>query len=179
MAEALTTRRWAYRALFLVVSVVVMGVNLLPLGDGTAGLPGPDLPVVIAFAWVLRRPDYVPPLLLALVMLLFDAFALRPLGLWAALVVLGAEFLRTRETLLRDLPFPAEWALVTIVLVALALLYWAVQTVFVVVQPGLGPLLLRALASALIYPLVVAVSAMVFGLRRVAPGEVDALGRRL
>ncbi len=179
MAEALTSRRWAYRTLYVLVSIVVIGIGLLPLGDGTAGLPGPDLVIVIAFAWVLRRPEYVPPLLLALVVLLADAFALRPLGLWAGLVVVGAEFLRSRETLLRDLPFAAEWALVTIVLVALTLGYWAIQTVFLVIQPSLGQLLLRALASALVYPFVVAMSALVFGLRRVAPGEVDALGHKL
>lgn len=179
MAEALTTRRWAYRTLYVLVSLVVIGVGLLPLGDGTAGLPGPDLALVTAYAWVLRRPDYVPPLLLALVILLADAFALRPLGLWAGLAVVGAEFLRTRETFLRDLPFLAEWALVTVVLVALTIAYWATLTVFIAVQPGLGQLLLRAFASALVYPVVVAVSATVFGLRRVAPGEVDALGHRL
>lgn len=179
MAEVLTTHRWAYRALYLVVSITLIGIGLLPLGDGTAGLPGPDLPVVIAFAWVLRRPDYVPPLLLALVVLLSDAFALRPLGLWAALVVIGAEFLRTRESLLRDLPFLAEWALVTAVLLAITLVNWAILTVFMAVQPELGQHLLRALASALVYPLVVLVSRLVFGLRRVAPGEVDAMGKRL
>jgi rod shape-determining protein MreD len=179
VAEPLTTRRWAYRTLYVLVSIVVIGVGLLPLGDGTAGLPGPDLVVVIAFAWVLRRPHYVPPLLLALVVLLGDAFALRPLGLWAALVVIGAEFLRTRESLLRDLPFLAEWALITVLLLALSLAYWTIQAVFMVVQPSLGQLLLRALASALVYPAVVAVSAAVFGLRRLAPGEVDTLGHRL
>ncbi len=179
MAEALTSRRWAYRTLFVLVSIVVIGVGLLPLGDGTAGLPGPDLVVVIAFAWILRRPDYVPPLLLALVILLADAFALRPLGLWAGLIVIGAEFLRSRVALLRDLPFAAEWALVTIVLVAVTVAYWTIQTMFLVVQPGLGQLLLRALASAFVYPFVVAGSALIFGLRRVAPGEVDALGHRL
>lgn len=179
MAEVMPTRRWAHRALFVLVSVMVIGIGLLPLGDGTARMPGPDLPVVIAYAWVLRRPEYVPPLLIALVVLLADAFALRPLGLWAALVVIGAEFLRTRESLLRDLPFLAEWALVTAVLVGLTLIYWAILTVFVAVQPELGQHLLRAIASALVYPVVVAVSRTIFGLRRLAPGEVDALGRRL
>lgn len=179
MAEAPTTRRLAFRTLYVLVSLVVIGVGLLPLGDGTAGFPGPDLTVVIAFAWLLRRPDYVPPLLLALVMLLADALALRPLGLWAALVVLGAEFLRSRESLLRDLPFVAEWALVTVVLLALSGLYWALLTVFVAVQPELGQHLLRSLVSALVYPAVVGASRAIFGLRRIVPGEVDALGHRL
>jgi rod shape-determining protein MreD len=179
MAEAVTGRRWTYRALYVLCSVVVIGISLLPLGDGTAGLPGPDLTVVLAFAWVLRRPDCVPPLLVALVVLLADAFALRPLGLWAALVVIGAEFLRSRAALMRDLPFLAEWAFVTAVLLALSVLYWAVLTVFVAVQPELGQHLLHALASALAYPPVVLVSRAVFGLRRSAAGPIGGLGQRL
>jgi rod shape-determining protein MreD len=179
MADLVTTRRWTYRLAYAAISFVVIGVGLLPLGDGTAGLPGPDLPVVIAFAWILRRPDYVPPLLLALVMLLADVFAVRPLGLWAGLVILGAEFLRTREMLLRDLHFLAEWALVGIVLVAVSVAYWAILSIFVVVNPGLGPLLLEAVASAVAYPAVVLVSALALGLRRAAPGQTDVLGHRL
>jgi rod shape-determining protein MreD len=179
MADLVTTRRWTYRFAYAAVSFVVIGIGLLPLGDGTAGLPGPDLPVVIAFAWILRRPDYVPPLLLAFVIFLADAFAVRPLGLWAGLVVLGAEFLRSREVLLRDLHFLAEWALVSVVLVAISVAYWAILSVFLVVHPGLGPLLLKALASALAYPVVVLASALALGLRRAAPGEIDVLGHRL
>jgi rod shape-determining protein MreD len=64
-------------------------------------------------------------------------------------------------------------------MLALSVAYWAILTVFMAVQPELGQHLLRALASALVYPVVVAISRTVFGLRRVAPGEVDALGRRL
>ena len=179
MAEALTTRRWAYRGLFVVLSLAAIGAALLPLGDGTGGVPGPDLPVVIAFAWVLRRPEYVPPLLIAAVVLLSDILGLRPIGLWTALVVLGAEFLRTRETLTRDLPFLMEWAMAGAVLVAITMLYWFVLTVFMVPQPGLGQLLLQALVSAAVYPIVVAASLLSFGLRKAAPGEVDALGHRL
>lgn len=178
MAETTAVRRWGYRLLFVLVSMVVIGIGLLPLGDGTAGLPGPDLTVVIAFAWVLRRPDFVPPLLIAVVVLLGDAFALRPLGLWALLAVLGAEFLRSRAVHLRDLPFVAEWALVGVVLVAMSLAYWALLTLFMAVHPGLGQLLLMALASAAVYPLAAVVSAMVFGLRRPPAGTVAPRGRR-
>ena len=178
MAEPLKTRRWAYRALYALISGAVISVGLLPLGDGTAGFPGPDLPVVIAFAWLLRRPDYVPPLLLAAVTLLGDAFSLRPLGLWAAIVVMAGEFLRSREAMTRDLPFMIEWLLVSVVLVVASTAYWAILTLFLAPQPGLGPLLLRALASAAVYPAVVFCSALL-GLRRSAPGEVDALGHRL
>ena len=179
MADLLTTRSWAYRGLYVLLSVVAISVGLLPLGDGTGGLPGPDLPVVIAFAWILRRPGYVPAALLASVMLFSDAVELRPLGLWAALIVLGGEFLRAREAATRDMPFAMEWGLIAVVLTVLTVVYWIALTIFVVPQPGLGPLLLRALISTAVYPMVVAISGALFGLRRVAPGEVDALGRRL
>jgi rod shape-determining protein MreD len=45
-------------------------------------------------------------------MLLADLLFLRPPGLWAAIVVLGHEFLRNREQGLRDMPFFVEWGLV-------------------------------------------------------------------
>ncbi|MBM9594522.1 rod shape-determining protein MreD [Roseitranquillus sediminis] len=179
MAETLTTRRWSYRGLYVAVALVTIGAALLPLGDGTSGVPGPELPVVVAFAWILRRPDYVPPLLLAAVVLLTDIVGLRPLGLWTALVVLGAEFLRSRESLIRDLPFVMEWLLASAVLVAIAFAYWLALSLFVVAHPGLGSLLLQALVSAAVYPVVVALSVLVFKLRKAAPGEVDALGHRL
>ena len=45
-------------------------------------LIGPDLLIAFAFAWSLRRPEYVPSLLLALLFLLADLLLQRPPGLW-------------------------------------------------------------------------------------------------
>lgn len=179
MGETLDLRRQLWRLTFVALVVLIAFVRLLPFPGGQGGLPGPDLMVALAAAWVLRRPDYVPVGLIALVMLAADFLFLRPPGLWAAVVVLGTEVLRQREAGWRDLPFLVEWALVSVVLAAMWLANAAVLALFLVDQPPLGLTLLQLILTMLAYPVAVAVTAFVFGLRRAAPGEVDELGRRL
>ena len=104
---------------------------------------------------------------------------MRPPGLWALIVLIGTEFLRSREALTRDLPFGLEWAMVGAVIAAMALANWLVLALFMVPQIALGPVLMQFLSTLVAYPVVVALSHVFFGLRKVAPGEVDALGHRL
>src|SRR6056297_633829 len=97
MADTLPTGRWRYWLLFLAIAAVLFFVQLLPLDLQPGRFPGPDVLLLLAIAWVLRRPDFVPVLLVAAVFLLADILFMRPLGLWTALVVLGMEFLRARS----------------------------------------------------------------------------------
>ena len=55
---------------------------------------GPDLLIAFALAWSLRRPEYVPTLLLAILFLLGDLLLQRPPGLWALLALLACENLK-------------------------------------------------------------------------------------
>ncbi len=178
MVDPLTMRRWTYRLLFAAIASVVVFVRILPL-DLTAGhIPGPDIVLLFALSWVLRRPDYVPVALVAAVFLLTDMLFMRPPGLWSALAVMAVEFLRSRAHVSRELPFLVEWMMVTAVLSAMILANRLILTVFLVSQPGFGQDVMLLLATALAYPLVVLFSATVLGVRKMAPGEVDQLGHR-
>ena len=179
MVDPVTSQRWTYWALLSTIAAFVLFAKLVPLDLSAGKWPGPDWIVAISFAWVLRRRDYVPALLLALILLIFDLMLMRPPGLWTALAVIGLEFLRSRAALSRDLPFLFEWALVSVVIVAMTLANRLILAIFVVGQPGLGKDVLLLSATILVYPLVVVVSARVLGVRKVAPGEVDQLGHRL
>lgn len=179
MADAIATRRVAWRTVFVGLAILVAFVRLLPLGDGSGGVPAPDLLVALALAWAVRRPDYVPVVLLAVLMLMADFLFMRPPGLWAAITVLGVEFLRNRETVFRDLPFLVEWGTVALLLLAMTLANGFVLLVLMVDQPRLGLTLMQLIATILSYPLVVAVTVFALGLRRAAPGEVDDRGHRL
>ena len=179
MADAIATRRVVWRTVFVGLALLVAFVRLLPLGDGSGGVPGPDLLVALALAWAVRRPDYVPVVLLAALMLMADFLFMRPPGLWAAITVLGVEFLRNREAGLRDVPFLVEWGMVALLLLVMTLANGFVLLVLMVDQPTLGLTLLQLIATILSYPLVVAVTVFALGLRRVAPGEVDDRGHRL
>ena len=178
MAEVTVTRRWTYWSLFLGLALLIIFVKLLPLHPAPGRIPGPDVLTLFALAWVVRRPDYVPVLLVAAVFLMADILFMRPPGLWTALVILALEFLRARSVSMRDMPFLVEWLTVAGVITAMIFANGVMLTVFIVDQPGLGQALIRMIATILAYPLVVALAARGFGLKKIAPGEVDQLGHK-
>ena len=179
MAEAATRRPLGYWSLFLALAALWLFVRLLPLNTLPAALPGPDLMLCLTFAWVLRRPGYMPAPLVAGVFLVEDLLLMRPPGLWALLVVLGTEFLRNRQALLREVTFPAEWAMVAVVAFAILVAERVVLFLLIVPQPALGQSLLQMIFTMALYPLVVLGSHFILKVRKPATGEVDALGRPL
>lgn len=180
MVDPVTLRLWLGRGLFLAFASLIVLVRLLPLDTVPGTLPAPDILVCLTFAWVLRRPDHVPPLMIAAVFLICDMLFLRPPGLWAALMLVATEFLRAREgDLARELPFALEWAMVAGVLAAATLAEALVLTVFLVPRPPIGVALSHMLITLLSYPVIVAALWLGLGLRRAALGEVDETGRRL
>lgn len=176
MIDPLASRRWLFRLLFATLTLAVMLILLLPLNTAPSQVPGPDLVLCLAFAWVQRRPDYVPTALLALVFLLADLLLMRPPGLWAVLALLGAEFLRSRMQGSSELPFIAEWAFTAAIIAGVMLGYWVMLTVAMV--PHATPVLatMQAAMTILAYPLVVFVSRTTFNVQRITPSEMDPSG---
>ncbi|MGB5863930.1 MAG: rod shape-determining protein MreD [Sulfitobacter sp.] len=141
-------------------------------------LVGPDLLIAFALAWSVRRPEYVPSILLAVVFLFSDLLLQRPPGLWALLALLACEHLKGRGRSLRDATFGAEWIAVTTALVGILLANKIVLSILLIPPPPLRLSLLELGATILIYPAVVFVTRSVMGVRRAAPGELDSLGGR-
>lgn len=176
MGDAALFRLWAYRGLYLAAVLAIVLVLMLPLRIEAGRLPGPDVILALTVAWAMRRADHLPIVLLAAAMLVADLLLMRPPGLMAALVVLAVEAIRAREYQWRDLPLLVEWlvgaALIAAVLAANALLL----AVFLVPQPTLGQILIRAILTAAIYPLAVVLLRYGFGVTRRAQ-EGDFGGR--
>ncbi|MCZ4353973.1 rod shape-determining protein MreD [Roseovarius aestuarii] len=168
----------ARRLIFAAVCLSIIFWRLLPLDTLPRGWAGPDLIVALTFAWVLRRPEYAPPLLIAALVLLADLMFQRPPGLWAALVLIGSEALKARAAGLRDMGFAPEWLSVAIALVAMTLAERTVLAILLVPQAPLGLSLMQMAMTVLVYPLVVAASALFARVRRVRPGDVAAVAGR-
>ena len=179
MVDPVTRGIWLARSLFVVIVLAMLFVRLLPLPAEAGALPGPDLLMCLCCAWVLRRPDHLPAPLIALAVLAEDLLLMRPPGLWAALMLIGTEFLRSRAAFSRQLTFVSEWVMVAVVMLAMTLACRVALSLTMTAQPGLGLFLIQFLGSVLAYPLVVGALRLSFGLRKPASGEVDAMGRPL
>lgn len=170
---------WGYRLLFLALACLFLFIRLLPLGNVVGSFPGPDLLLCLIFAWMMRRPDFLPVWLITPVLLAEDLLLLRPPGLWTALVVLATEFLRGRNALTRELNFAVEWLLASGLMIGMLLAQRLILTLTLVDLPPFGFAVMQVLWSILAYPVIVGLSRLAFDLRKPATGEVDSFGRRL
>lgn len=172
-------RLWGMRALFVLVTLLVLFFHLLPLDPAPSRWAGPDVLVAMVFAWVVRRPEYVPILLVAGVMLLADLMLQRPPGLWSVLVVCAAEWLKSRERRQRETTFVLEWLTFAGTLIVITILYRTVMMVLILAPGTLMLSLVQVMMTIFVYPAVVGVSYFLFGVRKSAPGDMDRLGRSL
>jgi rod shape-determining protein MreD len=138
----------------------------------------PDFLIAFAFAWSVRRPDYVPAALLCAVFLLTDLLLQRPPGLWALLALLACENLKSRGRALRDSSFGPEWLAVTIWLLAILLVNRIVLFLVLVPRPDLKLSLIEFGLTVLAYPVVVLFTHIFMGVRKATPGDFDSKGGR-
>lgn len=171
MVEFSTSRLWLMRAAFLGLALLIMFFHLLPLDTVPRQWAPPDFLIAFAFAWVLRRPDYLPALSLALIMLIADLMLQRPPGLWAMLVVLGCEYLKNQTAGLHGASFLGEWTAVALVLMGITVLNRLILGIVAVQPSPLGLSLIQMVLTIVIYPGVVLITQSLMGIRRPAPGD--------
>ncbi|MFD1344421.1 rod shape-determining protein MreD [Litorisediminicola beolgyonensis] len=178
MAETDRVHLWAMRVVFCALCLLVMFFNLLPLHLAPRGFAGPDLIVALIFAWAHRRPSFVPPLAIAGTMLVADLVFQRPPGLMAAMVLIFAEQMKVRARSQRDAGFAVEWLQVSIALIVMALVFQIAMALLILPILGWATLLSQVVTTILVYPLVVAFSHGLLGIRHAGPRENDRMGFR-
>lgn len=172
------SRIWSKRITFLALALLIIFFHLIPLETLPRRWAPPDLLIAFAFAWVLRRPDYVPALSIAFVMLTADLLFQRPPGLMAVLVVLAAEYLKNRTAGFSEASFAVEWFAVSMVVIAITVLNRLILVILAVQQAQFSLSLIQMLATIAVYPLVVLATQIIMGVRRPAPGDAEAFGGR-
>lgn len=159
----------------MVLVLAVLYVQLLPLQTLPRSWTGPDFIVLLTVAWAVRRPEYTPALSVALMTLLADFILLRPPGIMAAVMVGARQVLKRQEPGLRDSTFMAEWATVSVVLVGILVANRLILMIFLVDQAPLGLSMVQLVMNVVIYPLVALASRFLVGVRKIVPGETDAM----
>ena len=178
-AAASPARIWSVRAIYVVISLGILLLELLPQQTMPRTFAGPDMILLLTFTFALRRPEFIPSGIVAMVMVLADLLLQRPPGLMAALTVLASQTLRNRSDGVRTLPFTVEWLTASLALCGVLIGYRIILAIFMVPQAPALLVLSQLFSTALAYPLMVLGCAVLFGVRRVAPGEVDTLGHRI
>lgn len=160
-------------------AIIWLAWRLMPAPLPDVVWPAPDLMLAVACAVVLRRPEFLPAALIAALVLLEDLLTLRPPGLWAVLVLAGTEFLRARAAFSREVSLLAEWLMVAMVIAVLFVANRLILSLFFVPQPALGAVTEHAVATIVVYPLVVGILRFGLSLRKPATGELNPLGQKL
>lgn len=163
------------RLAYLGLAALIIFLMLMPLETTPRRWAAPDLLVVMTVCWVLRRPEYVPAASVAFVFLLGDFLFLRPPGALTLVMVLATEFLRRRALSMREAPFPTEWLMASGVMLGILLSDRILLSLFLVERPPLGTSLIQVMMNIAIYPVVALGSWFVLGLRKAAPGDIDAM----
>lgn len=167
---------WMYRFGFIGLCIFAYFIALLPVDLTKAQWYAPDLIVALSCAWILRRPDYAPVVIVCAALLVADFLYTRPPGLWATICLLGLEFLRRRSRASRDVPFLAEWALIAALLFTQAILYRLALGIFLLPSASLGLVILQQISTLLIYPFVVLFSVVLFKVKRPSSSDADHTG---
>ncbi|ETX15463.1 membrane protein [Roseivivax halodurans JCM 10272] len=176
MIDAAILQLWLMRALYFGLCLAVMFFSLLPVDMSPSRIAGPELITALTFALALRRPEIVPALSVAAAALMADLVLQRPPGLWAALTLVTIESLKTRQRQSGESAFLMEWTRVATALIVMALIYQLVQLLLIIPTANATLLFTQTAATILVYPLVVAVTHLVFGLKRTRRGEEGRFG---
>lgn len=163
--------RYLHWLLFIGLALLVLFIEALPFNLGATSWPGPQAMALLAMAWVLRRPDYMPVVIFAVLALIADLFQMRPPGLMAGLLVLVLEFLRSRHHAAREWPFVLEWAVVSALLSMVLVANRLILGILAVPQPALGIEVQQLISSILFYPIILAFSVWALRITHIKPGE--------
>ena len=103
---------FTYTLSFLLISLVLIFLRLLPLNHLTTDWPVPDLILCVMLAWCLRFPASAPIILLGFLFLIQDVLFQRPIGLFAASAFLLCEWCKRQSIQAVEFPFlEYEWDL--------------------------------------------------------------------
>ncbi len=174
MNEQVSSRLWTMRLAFAFLVLAILFFRLLPLQTDVGGLIWPDFVLGFALAWSVRRPEFVPAVLLAGVFLLSDLLLQRPPGLWAVLALIACEQIKAQSRALRDASIASEFVSVAMWIVGVGIAYQVILALLLVEGTPIGPALIQIAVTVLAYPLAVAITHGAMGVRKAAPNELGS-----
>ncbi|MGB0901292.1 rod shape-determining protein MreD [Halocynthiibacter sp.] len=171
MIDPVSLHLWSWRLLYPLMCGLIIFIQLIPMQTVPTRFPAPDFLQALTFAWIIRRPDQIPVLSIALVFFLADILLQHAPGLGVALMILTSEFLRSRSPYMREFPFALEWAIVIVVTIALALGTRFSLQLLLLSPPPFDLAARQVFSTVLAYPMMVLFCQFILKVRFLYPGD--------
>ncbi len=165
------SKTWFKRAILCFALFFVIAAGMAPVSMTPFAIPSPDLVFCLIAAWLVRRPDLVSAAVIVAAVLTAEIFLLQTPGLWSAIVLLASEYLRASAERVCSRPFLYEWLLVAAVYVASAIAYQFFLALTFLPAPSPEWALVHGVETLLAYPLVVAVTNLLFRVTKPGPDD--------
>ena len=141
------------RLTYLLIMMLLVLFKTMPIHTSSDQFAMPDIPLVITFVWVMRRPDVMGPILITIAFLFADMILQRPPGLWTLIVLCGSMFLRSRTIYFKEVIFLYEWLLIAIVVIFCFTAYQFLLLLTFLPTNNLALLVKQALFTIMLYPI--------------------------
>lgn len=169
--------KWFGSAVFASLALFATLMAMLPMGLAAGSAVTPDIFFALSVAWVIRRPDTAPIAVVFLGAIFADIMLMRPLGLWALIIVLSVEAVRSQAITIREQMFFVEWLIFVLTFGVALLIYALILKITFTPVPNFGLIFGYFLNTILTYPAVVAILHWVFRVRAPkSPGGSNRLG---
>lgn len=147
-----------FNSLFLLLAFLYIHFSINPLG-----LPAPltfqiDYLICFSAALLLRKPNFLPTLLIVFIWLVQDFLYGFPLGLWTLVAVVILEILRALSGYIKYHSFLTEWVLFGTVYLGGSLIHFCILLLTFSGTPPIAQVLSFAGLSILIYPIFALIS---------------------
>jgi len=153
---------WLGRAVFASLGLISTLIAMLPMGLSAEANIMADLFFCIVFAWVIRRPSTAPMGMVLVIALLGDFLLMRPLGLWAFIVLMASEFARGQRVPLREQMFIIEWLIFALTFATSLFFNFLFLKISFSATPSLNLMFAFFVSTVVAYPIVVGLLHWVF-----------------
>ena len=140
------------RLTYLLIVMLLVLFQTMPIHTSIDQYIMPDIPLVITFAWVMRRPDVMDPILITIAFLFADMILQRPPGLWALIALCASMFLRLRTTYFKEVIFVYEWLMIAIIIIICFTAHHFLLLLTFLPTHNLELLVKQALFTIILYP---------------------------
>ena len=141
------------RLTYLLIVMLLVLFQTLPIHTSINQFAMPDIPLVMTFVWVMRRPDVMAPILITIAFLFADMILQRPPGLWTLIVLCGSMFLRSRTIYFKEVIFFYEWLMIAIIVIFCFAAHQFLLLLTFLPTHDLALLVKQALFTIMLYPI--------------------------